>query len=425
MNKISLIICIILFLMPVFLLSQSYDLENLISYGLENSYDIQQESVALQNTKSYLTSSWLGLLPNATVNASRTNKEMGVYNDEDLQIGTERRWDNSARFSLTKSISLNEPSYYNIRTSILDKKNADLSYTDMQKSVAFTIFSKYLYVLEAQKNLSIQQENLKLQQKIYDQIQVQYQTGEKSLLELKQSEVSLIDYEIAVNEAENSLNQQRKDLFSYLNLTDAGYDLVEPEFTIREEPVQYQDNNTLFQKRNSLQSSKLSNFQQLMDFFPTLSANYDYYSNSTTQELSDFDKYEDSYTISLTASYNIFNIFDKRESYVRSRRNLRIQELDLEISETDLKEELSNLESDMQTLKRSRDLYAEKLKLAESNLEMAQEQFRLGMISILDLDRANLDNLNAQLSYNNRYYELIRKQEEINQILSLPILGKW
>ena len=244
-------------------------------------------------------------------------------------------------------------------------------------------------------------------------------------MELKQSEISLIDYEIAVNEAENSLMQQRQELFRYLNLEDAGYELIEPEFVIREEVVEYRDNNSLFEKRNSLQSSKLSSFQQLMDFFPTLSLGYHYYSNSTSQELDDFDSYDDSYTISLSASYAIFDIFDKRESYLRTSRNLRLQELDLQISEKELKEDLTNLESDIRTLRRSRDLYAEKLELAASNLEMAQEQFRLGMISILDLDRAKLDHLNAQLSYNNRYYELIRKQEEINQTLSLPVLGKW
>ncbi|MFC1888099.1 TolC family protein, partial [Candidatus Cloacimonadota bacterium] len=392
---------------------------------LESSYDIQQQEVTYKNYRSYLTSSWLGLLPTATVSASRINQETYVYDDNLIAVGRERDWSNSAGFSLTKSISLNESSYYNIRRSILDKKSAELSYTDMEKAVAFNVFSRYLYVLESEKNLSIQQENLKLQQKIYDQIQVQYQTGEKSLLELKQSEISLIDYEIAVNEAENSLIQKRQDLFSYLNMTDAGYELTEPEFMIREEPMNYQDNNTLYKKRNSIKSSKLSNFQQLMDFLPTLSLGYHYYTNSTTEDLADFDRYDDSYTISLTASYSIFDIFEKRESFLRSRRDLRIQELDLSISEKDLKETLSNLESDMRTLRRSRDLYSEKLELAKSNLEMAQEQFRLGMISILDLDKAKLDYQNAQLSYNNRYYELIRKQEEINQTLSLPILGKW
>jgi len=422
--KHSFILSLIL-LIPMFLAGQTYNLDSLIESGLQNSYDIQQEKASYDNYKSYLTSSWLGLLPTATINVSRINQENGVYDDLGMLTGTERGWTNSAGFSFYKNLSLNEPSYYNVRTSILAKASSELAYDDMRRAVAFNIFSRYLYVLESQKNLSIQQDNLELQEKIHAQIQVQYATGEKSLLELKQSEISLIDYEIAVNEAENSLIQLRQDLFSYLNAKDSGNDLSEPEFEIREEEMGFRDNNTLFKKRNSLRSSKLSSFQQLMDFLPTLTLGYQYYNNCAGDDITDFDDYEDTYSISLTASYSIFGLFEKRESYLRSRRDLRIQELDLEISESDHKETLANLNSDMRTLRRSRDLYEEKLDLARSNLEMAQEQFRLGMISLLDLDRAKLDHSNAQLSYNNRYYELIRKQEEINQTLSLPILGKW
>jgi outer membrane protein TolC len=295
----------------------------------------------------------------------------------------------------------------------------------MRKEIAFYVFSQYLYILEAQKNLDIQLDNLELQQRIYDQVQVQYASGEKALLDLKQSEISLIDYEIAVNEAENGLIQQRQDLFTYLNIPDEGYDFIEPEFDISEEEFVYQENYTLIQKRNSIKSSKISLFQQKVDFLPSLTFSFYYQNSSLSDDIDNFSKYDDSYTISLAASFDIFDLFEKRESFVRSRRNLEIEELDLENSEQELRSELSNLINDMKTLRRSRDLYLDKLNLAEENLSMAQEQFRLGIISLLDLDRTKIEYQNAQLSYNNRYYELIRKQEEINKTLSRNILGKW
>jgi outer membrane protein TolC len=295
----------------------------------------------------------------------------------------------------------------------------------MRKEIAFYVFSQYLYILEAQKDLDIQLDNLELQQRIYDQVQVQYDSGEKALLDLKQSEISLIDYEIAVNEAENSLIQQRQDLFTYLNISDEGYDFIEPEFDISEEEFVYQENYTLIQKRNSIKSSKISLFQQKVDFLPSLTFSFYYQNSSLSDEIDDFSAYDDSYTLSLAASFDIFDLFEKRESFVRSRRNLEIEELDLENSEQELRSELSNLINDMKTLRRSRDLYLDKLNLAEENLSMAQEQFRLGIISLLDLDRTKIEYQNAQLSYNNRYYELIRKQEDINKTLSRPILNRW
>jgi outer membrane protein TolC len=65
------------------------------------------------------------------------------------------------------------------------------------------------------------------------------------------------------------------------------------------------------------------------------------------------------------------------------------------------------------------------VKLAEKNLKKAEEQFKLGSISLLDLDKSKLDYQNAQLNYNNKYYQLFRKQEERNLLLSKEILGKW
>ena len=407
---------LILVLIIINLTAQEYTLDQLIELGLEKSYDIQQENAEYKNYKSHLRSSWLGLLPTAYITASTTNQE---------STDTERVWENSAGFTLSKNLSLNEPSYYNIWTSTLSARNSGLSLEGMRKEIAFYVFSQYLYVLEVQKNLDIQLDNLELQQRIYDQVQVQYASGEKALLDLKQSEISLIDYEIAVNEAENSLIQQRQDLFTYLNIPDEGYDFIEPEFVIREEEPVYQENYTLLRKRNSIKSSKISLFQKKVDFLPSLTFGFSYNKTSLSDEIDDFSAYDDDYTISLVASFDIFDLLEKRESYGRSRRNLEIEELDLENSKQELRSELSNLLNDMKTLRRSRDLYLDKLNLAEENLSMAQEQFRLGIISLLDLDRTKIEYQNAQLSYNNRYYELIRKQEEINKTLSRPILSKW
>lgn len=408
-------ILLILIILPALVFAQEYTLEQLIEIGLDKSYDIQSELASNKNSASYLRSSLYGVLPSVSISAGK-DKNLDAINPE---------WNGGASLSISKSIFLNEPTYYNIHTSILDKKNADLSLEEKRKQIAYYIFSSYLSVLESQKILGIQEKNLELQHKIYNQVKVQYDAGEKSLLELKQSEISLIDYEIAVNEAENSLFKTRKDLFSYLNMTDEGYDFVEPEFTISDEKFSFQSNNTLLQKKNSLTSSKVRLVQTMMDFLPSLTLSYSVYHNDDNDINAYSDYLRTSNTLSISASYDIFNLLEKGEAYSRSKRNLRVQKIDFEISERDYTIELTNLQNDLETLNRSYNLYSDKLKLAEDNLNMAQEQYRLGMISLLDMDRAKIDHQNAQLSYNNHHYNLLRKQEEINLLLSNKILGKW
>lgn len=408
------IIVFILIIIPILIFAGEYTLDDLINIGLKNSYSIKLENVNNLNAQSDLRSSWIRLLPSANVSAGGSKN-----------YDTNSSWDNTATFSLSKNISLNEPSYYDVRTSILNKKNADLSLGNKRKLIAYTVFIKYLSVLEAQKNLEIQKENLTLQKKINDQVQVQFETGDKSALELKQSKISLIDYEIAVNEAVNSCTKQRKSLFRYLNINDEGFDLSIPKIDITIDNTEFKTNIALQQKENSLKTSKIILLQQKMNFLPSISMSYSLTHNDPN-DIYDFENYDrTSNTLSLNASYNIFNLLETREMYLQSKRNHKLIKMDLEITREDNKIELQNLLSDLETIKQSQKLYAEKLELAEQNLQMAQEQYKHGMISLLDLDRSKIEFQNSRISNMNKEFELLRKQEEINLMLSNKILGKW
>ena len=407
----KLVLLILLF--PIFCFAEQYYLDELIELGLERSVEMQKEISSYQNSKSSLRSSYMEILPSASIIANKSKI-------------IEKDWNRTSGFSLTKSIYLDEPTYFNIKQSLFDKQNSELALQEATKQIVFNIVSLYLSVLESQKSLEIHTENLKLQNKIYSQILAQFESGEKSILDLKQSEIDLIDYEIAVNEAENNLSKLRKDLFSYLNVQDEEYDFAEPEFEEIESELNFQNNLNMIILKNEIKSSKLSLFQTKLNFFPTVYFSYSYnYNNANNKAFFDFDEYDDSQTISLNASYSIFDLLDKRESLSRTARNFKIQKLSFEDTEKNYRNEFSNLQKDVKTLKRSRDLYAEKLELAAENLNMAQEQFKLGMISLIDLDRSQLEYRNTQLSFNNRHYSLIRKQEELNLLLSNKILGKW
>ena len=408
-----------LIILPLICLAEQYTLEELINVGLEKSYDIQQEIVNKKNSSSIFRSSVYGLLPAVTAGVERLKYYDQIYEPNETD------WNKSGYLTLTKSFFLNDPSYYNIHTSIYGMKNAKRSLDETKKQIAYYVFASYLGVLELQETLEIQQNNLELQNKIQQQIKVQYETGNKSLLELKQSEVSLIDYEIAVNEATNSLSRTRKDLFSYLNIDDAGFEFVVPEYNISLEKLEFISNNLLEQKLNTLKINKLIHLQTTMNLLPTISIGYSFghYDQGDVNAFSDYTR--DSQSLILSASWNIFGLMDNFENILRSKRNLKIQKLDYVKSKRDYNLQLINLQNDLETLKRSFDLYEEKLKLAEENLNMAQEHFRLGMISLLDMDRSKIDFQNTQLARIQNNYQLMKKQEEINLLLSAKILGKW
>jgi outer membrane protein TolC len=56
---------------------------------------------------------------------------------------------------------------------------------------------------------------------------------------------------------------------------------------------------------------------------------------------------------------------------------------------------------------------------------MAEERFALGIISSLDLDRTRQQHIRAESELVDRFYRLVKHQEELNFLRSDKILGLW
>jgi len=70
-------------------------------------------------------------------------------------------------------------------------------------------------------------------------------------------------------------------------------------------------------------------------------------------------------------------------------------------------------------------LNEKKLTQAEENLRMAQEKYNLGTLSLIELEQARVNSLDASLSANKIRFQLLKKIQEWNLLNSLPVLGKY
>jgi outer membrane protein TolC len=413
LNKF-IVISLILFA-ATFCLADNYSLDQLITIALQNSYESQVAASALKDATGNVRSSYYNLLPSASATLQRT-RYFDLQPDE---------WTNSAFISLAKSFSLNDHDFYNIITTKYEHQNAELGFQNSTKSIAFRVFTRYLDVLENQTVLAIQQKNLELQEKIHQQTNILYDNGKKSLLDLRQSEIYLIDYTIAVRDAEINLTKSRNLLFNYLNISDNGSELDSPELSTQPVPGEYSENLVIRQKINNIKTRKIDLVQQKFDFLPDLALSYTLYQNNDTSFYDSDNYYRSSNTLALTASWSIFNLLHKNETHSYLKRDLKLLQLELDTYQNDLENNLIVINQELQNLKLTSDMYQQKLDLARLNMDMAQQQYQLGTIGLIDLDRNRLDLQNAQLSYNARYYDLIRKQQELNLLLSRQILDKW
>lgn len=408
----------LILLLPVVLAAGEYSLDDLIQYGLKNSYTIQKNELsAYSSASSFRTSKW-NLLPEVGVNAN-VNKDLDpVVAGSDVS--------SSAGLSVSKTISLNDAAYFSYRNAALENQSAVLRLNEGYRSYAFSVFNAYMEALAAGKRLSSLEENLAIQTRVWEQSKVMLQLGKTTPFEVKQSEIAVMNSRISILQLQNTISTARSRLFALVQMPDEGYPLREleveidkalPEFTT----AQVSELQLLQQE---IKQSDLSLKQSFLSNFPEVSLGYNF-SRKVGGADFDFDTYSTSHGVNLSLSYSLWNHFRNGEMATRTKISKQMAQLSYEDKSDQLKRDYDNLTQELQYLVRLNELYSEKLTQSREQIKQAEERYRLGMIQLLELDKTRTDYIDADIAYYANRYQIIQKQEAVNQLLSKQILGKW
>ncbi len=387
----------------------------LIDYGLNNSLEIKRAIIDNTNSSTQLTNSYLDLLPSGSVSV-RKNRS---YDLEDNTFDSE-----SSSLSISKSVSLSDPTYFNIRTNEISNKNSDLSFENKRKQIAANIFWKYVNVLQDNDNLEISKKNLAILRRTYEISLINFENGNITKYDLQNAELNVLNQEILVDEYENRLNESRHELFTYINMEDDNDELLAPEIGMEIPQIDNYENSDLKILANNIKRSKILLRKQRLNLFPMPSLNLNY-SYGTGTDVLDFDTYEDDLSLGITLSYNIFDIPNLRNNYIISKRNLEYEKMSYEIEEFDNRKNIDFALEKLKALQKSYKLQERKLALAKENYQKAEKQYELGLIDLNELETSRVNLFSAQVDKNNKYYEFLKKQEELNLLISDKILEKY
>ncbi len=409
---------VLLMLLPILLAAQSYTLDELITYGLENSFSVQKSSLNYESSQSTLNTSKWNLLPDASVTGSVTKDFDPAAQTDDLT--------NSAGFSLSKTVSLNDGPYFNYLYSSLDTKTAKMKLEQTRKTYAYDVFSAYLKVLSAQKQRSSLEENLQIQTRVWEQSKILLQLGKTTPFEVKQNEIAMLNSNISLMQLDNTIANARKELFALVQKQDEGFPLTELELDVQKEiPAFSIENNADLNILNQeLKRINLQLKQNKLDDFPRLNLGYNLDRTVGGADF-DYDRYNTNHNISLSLSCPLLNIFENSESRTRTNISRQLSQLAIDEKKDQLQRDYDSALRELQYLKRMNELYREQLAQSREQITQAEERYRLGLIELLELDKTRTSYIETDISYNNNLYSIITKQEEINYLLSAPILGKW
>ncbi len=410
----------LLLLLPLTLLAQQYKLEDLVSHGLENSYGMLRSGLSYESSLSGLSSAKWNLLPEASVHFGVTND---FYHPNTPAISD---LSSQAGFSISKNISLNDDAWFNYKYARLDAQKAELAKQISSSAYAYSVFAAYLDVLSTQTQLSWLHKNLEIQTRVWEQAQVLNQLGKNTGFDVKESEIAVMNARISIMQLENAITSKRAELFSLVRMDDAGYELAELRPGTNYSLPDYvpEQNNQVRLLQADLKRGELGLSQNFLNYFPRVNLAYNFGRQVSGQNF-DFDQYNTNHTLSLNLSYSLWNQFKQNQFSKRSDLALRMAELEIRQQMEDIDRQYSTLSKELAYLERLDALLSEKLAQAENQIRIAEERFRLGLIELLELDKTRVEYINSEIAYHNNSYQILARQEAINNLLSRKIQDKW
>ncbi|MCB5235223.1 MAG: TolC family protein [Candidatus Cloacimonetes bacterium] len=395
-----------------------YTLDELIEHGLEHSLEIQKEELSVQSSKSALTSALWSFAPEANISA-------GINKDFHAPASSASLTSN-AGIDISKTISLNDPSYFNYRKALLDDQSAQMKLQRNTSEYAYKVFKAYISVLSSAKKMEALNENLEIQNRVWEQSKTLFRLGKNTPFEVKQNEIAVMNSEISIVQLENTIQNARSELFSLVQLKDEGYPLQELDIDIMKDIPAFDSSNMLQLKllEQDIKKHDLNITQNSLNYLPKLNLGYGF-SRKVSGADFDFDRYNTVHSAYLSLSYPLLSFFTNRESATSQKIAKQLSQLNIEDTVQQSQSEYENSTKALQYLMRLDTLYAEQLEQASAQIEIAQERYRLGLIELLELDKTRTSYIDATLAYENNRYEILKTQESINYLISNPILGKW
>lgn len=405
-------------MLPILLVAKAYTLEELIEHGINHSLQIQKEELGAQSSKSALRSSLWNFAPDANITA-------GVSKDFDAPASVPSL-SNHVGIDISKTISLNDATYFGYRSARVDDQSAQLRLQKNTSEYAYKVFQAYLNALSTTKRLEALQENLEIQNRVWEQSKTLFRLGKITPFEVKQNEIAVMNSEISIMQLENSIENARAELFALVDISDEGYPLNEIEIEISKAAPEYDlsDNLQLKLLEQDLKKHDINIRQNSLNYLPRLSLGYGFSRRVSGYDF-EYDRYNTVHSAQLSLSYPLLSLFTNSENLTRQKISKQLTQLNYDDILKQSRSDYDNKVRVLEYLLRLESLYYERLQQASEQIEIAQERYRLGLIELLELDKTRTSYIDATIEYENNRYEILKTQENLNYQLSKPILGKW
>lgn len=415
-KKVLLIISFIFAIStPQIFAADTLDIYEVIDIGLKNSYNIMTENYSLRITQQNLYSSFMNFLPRTNYNISRS--EIGDLTEK------------SGNITISESFSSSADRYFDVKNNLSSLKQNVIQLELTERELIYQIIQYYLNVLSAEELLTITKLDLAIAKQGLEETKILHSHGKASDIDLQMATVSVERARIDSLRKENTLEKNKIDLCFLINIdydpeyifSDLSYDFLSSEdFSFIESK-----NLHISSSEENLKQIKTNYTQTRLNFLPTLSFSLSKSLKWEEKNIFDFDDTSSPLEYTLALSYPLLNPVTNIPSTQSSKYRLRQAELQFDQIREEQRQNFQFALTSFNQGKMSLDLAEKQQQLEELNLNLIKEQYRLGQVSLTELENARKSYLQSQGDYIQEYYNLILLQEELNLITNAKILNKY
>jgi outer membrane protein len=318
---------------------------------------------------------------------------------EYLIKGSERN-DYYFRVQLTQNIWDWGRSFYSIRQAKLGKKSAKLSLLSLQNTVIYDVKQRYFELLKAIKLGEVYEEAVKRSEEQLKRTEIMHQIGSVALADvykarvtLGNDQINLITQKNLIIEAEANLNHALGlDPESSIRIEEGEEIFSTTKYTLEDAlKISSEKNPELKKYELKIQNHKYEKRKANLAFLPTINGSASY---SRYNELFDrvYKGLNQNYSVSVGAQIdlNIFKGFADKTEVQRQSLNYSKAQEDYYERKRVLKAQVIQAYLSLKAYKEISEINDTNLVSAEEDLRLAQESYKIGAGTLLELIDAQL-----------------------------------
>jgi outer membrane protein len=434
--KSSVFALILLFAYHINAQEVQVSLKEAIDHAYRNDPNINKLENTIELQESNLRASYGNLFPDLKFSAgwNRSNNVINnsYINQNGIPIPESNETSNNFSLSLRSDVTLFDGMANFDRIDLAKHTNVQyqIQLKQLKQDIAVRIISSYIAVLKNQQIVVINEATLADSRAQLERIKIFVEVGRRTLSDIYQQDVVVAQNELLVEQAKNNLNKSISDLAFNSNLPlERNYAVNQSEFNTEVayenlEAYVIQNQNTeglvrnAFNNRQDIKAS-IQNLDLLetnieisrgTQYFPTLSGfgqysmNGDKIDNVTNQR---------SFTIGLSLNYAIFQGFQLDYQRQIALVNYRSAQEDIQLVKNQTELQIKKAVQDLKSLLKQIEIIERSLVNAQQNKLLAEESYRVGIGTVLDVNTATTNLNNILISKSNLIYDFINAQKTL------------